>query len=124
MKLELAHCDTCLPDYWGGHHMAHIQAPVWRGMTPKQLRQELRNELSHGCVMGSDEIARILSFQVPATNEKKERAAWRAARAAVNRVRPAKKGARRLFLHLDEVDPDDDGAGIVYAFFIIREVAA
>lgn len=124
MRLELAHCDTCLPDYWRGHHLAHIQVPVWRGMTPKQLRQELRSELAHGCVMGSDELSDLLRPDMPQEDEAKAERAWRAALAAVNRVRPAKKGARRLFLDLDEVDPDDDGADLVYAFFIIRGVGS
>lgn len=101
--------------------MAHIQVSVWRGMTPKQLRQELRNELVNGCVMGSDELSDLLRPDMPHNNEAKAERAYRAARAAVNRVRPAKKGARRLFLDLDEADPDDDGADSVYAFFIIRE---
>lgn len=32
-KLECCHADTCLPDYWSGHHLPHVQIAVWRGMT-------------------------------------------------------------------------------------------
>lgn len=24
IKLECSHVDTCLPDYWSGHHLPHV----------------------------------------------------------------------------------------------------
>ena len=44
MKLECLHADTCLPDYWGGHHLAHVQIPVYRGMTLKAIKESIRDE--------------------------------------------------------------------------------
>ena len=38
----LAHADTCLPDYWSGHHLPHISVPVCRSMTAGELRDALR----------------------------------------------------------------------------------
>jgi hypothetical protein len=123
MKLCCVHADTCLPDYWGGHHKAHVSVPVWRGMTPKALRDALRSELSQGAVMGSDELARLLSADlVRPDEEKRADAATRAAYAAIRRdVKPAKKGVRRLFPDLEPDDETDDCRESVYAYFIFSE---
>lgn len=61
MKLEIYHADTCLPGYWPGHHRAHVQIPVVPGMSGKAIREAIRSEISQGAVMGSDDIAFLLS---------------------------------------------------------------
>lgn len=53
MKLECAHADTCLPDYWCGHHRPHVQIPVTPGMSLKAIKEEIRNALWQGAVSGS-----------------------------------------------------------------------
>lgn len=50
----LAHADTCLPDYWSGHHLPHISVPVYRSMTAGSLRDALRDEVNQGAIAGAD----------------------------------------------------------------------
>lgn len=118
MKLECLHADTCLPDYWGGHHLAHVQIPVYRGMTLKALKESIRDELRMGAVCGSDEIASLLSDDF-VTDEKKADKVTRAAYAAVNRIKPEKKGQRTFFTDIEEAD---DCSESVYAFFVFMEI--
>lgn len=119
MKLNCLHADTCLPDYWGGHHLAHISVPVHRGMTPAALRAVLRDELRMGAVCGSDDIAEALGDYSDIPDDKRKKV-YRAAHAAINRdVRPAKKGTRRLFLDLDPAQ--DDAEETAYAYFVFSE---
>lgn len=121
MKLECLHADTCLPDYWGGHHLAHIQIPVYRGMTLTAIKESIRDELRMGAVCGSDEIARLLSDDF-VTDEKRADQVTRAAYAAVNRIKPARKGQRRFFTDLEEQDEDCcDCRDLVFAFFVFEE---
>ncbi|QNR53946.1 hypothetical protein phiK7A1_158 [Pseudomonas phage phiK7A1] len=109
--LECSHADTCLPDYWSGHHLAHIQVPVHKGMHLKELKEALHSELSQGAVMGSDDRTRDDSGPVGDVWYKK-------AHAAVNRIKPMVKGKRRLFESLQEHSDDDY---TVYAYFVFTE---
>lgn len=45
MKLECYHIDTCLSDYWGGHHLPHVAIPVWSSMTCQDVQNSIRSEL-------------------------------------------------------------------------------
>lgn len=120
MKLECAHADTCLPDYWGGHHLPHVQIPVYAGMTMKEIKAAIRSELSQGAVMGSDDSARLLSADMVRPEEEKQAdRITRAAYAAVNRMRPAKKGQRSFFKDIEA--PGNDCENTVYAFFVFVE---
>lgn len=117
MRLECCHADTCLPDYWGGHHLPHVQIPVHRGMTLKEVKDSIRHELSHGYVMGSTETAYLLRADwVPPEKEKAAGKAVKAAYAAVNRIRPARKGQRRFFMDLPSADDSE-----LYAYFVFVE---
>lgn len=119
MKLEICHADTCLPDYWSGHHRAHVQIPVIPGMSGKDIREAIRSEISQGYVMGSDDIAFLLSADyVGADREADADKVTKAVYAAINRMRPARKGQRRFFT---DIEAHDD-AETVYAFFVIVEV--
>jgi len=51
MKFELIHFGTCLPDYWGGHHLPHITIMAYP-MTLKQCKEYLKMEVYQDCVMG------------------------------------------------------------------------
>lgn len=115
MQLNCQHAGTCLPDYWCGHHLPHISVPVWRGMSPAALRAALHSEVSQGAIMGGHDLTR------DANGETSE--AWdRAAHAAINRdVKPAKKGARRLFLDLEPEPENSDACESVQAFFVFTE---
>lgn len=119
MKLECSHVDTCLACYWSGHHLPHVQIPVWRRMTLAEVKRELTGELRQGAVMGSTDDARLLSADFVAPDEEKRAdRLTRAAYAAVRRIKPAKKGARKLFLDLEKGEDDDE---TVYAFFVFVE---
>ena len=112
MHLECCHADTCLPSYWGGHHLAHIQVAVHNGMSFDALKADLRRELNEGAIAGAD---------YPGTHNDQ----WYAAAvAAVNAmtVNPGVDPAH-LFkdLEVGDDEPDDDGES-VYAFFVFTPI--
>ena len=115
MNVTIAHADTCLPDYWSGHHMPHVQIGVYRGMTLAAVRDAIRNEICQGAVMGSDDDSRLLcADMVRPGEEKRADELTRKVYAAINRdVRGAKKGQRTAFHDLDRDNFD------CYAFFVI-----
>ena len=122
IKFECCHADTCLSDYWSGHHLPHVQIPVWRGMTLKDVKSALRDELSQSAVMGSSDNARMLYADMVREDEVKQAyRVIRAAYAAVNRMRLADKQKRKLFMDLEE-STDDDCSDSVYAFFVFVEI--
>ena len=53
MRYTLVQADTCLPGYWGGHHLPHVSMPVDGATTVKELLAGIRSELSQGAVAGS-----------------------------------------------------------------------
>lgn len=110
MKVSIVHADTCLPDYWGGHHRPHVQIPCTRArMSLAEVRRLVRQEIAMGAVAGSDDDARLLSWDAVA-DEKRATLLTKKVYAAINRdIRGAKKGQRF-------VDGGDDD---VYMFFVI-----
>ena len=60
MKINIYHIDTCLPDFFGGHHKAHLQVPVDCNTSIEDLRSNLLSELYQGAVAGSDIVAMAL----------------------------------------------------------------
>lgn len=121
-KFEWIHVDTCIPDYWPGFHKTHVQIPVYHGITLKSIKESIREELRIGCVMGNDDYARWLSLDMIHPEEEKD-ADWitKKAYAAVNRIKPAKKGQRRFFTNLEKL-PDDYEGDTVCAFFALCEI--
>jgi hypothetical protein len=123
IKFECCHADTCLSDYWSGHHLPHVQIPVYRGMTLKDVKNAIRSELSQGAVMGSTDNARLLSADMVRPDEEKQAdRVTIAAYAAVNRMRLADPRKRKLFMDLEEIDENDDCYESVYAFFVFVEL--
>lgn len=123
IKFECCHADTCLSDYWSGHHLPHVQIPVYRGMSLKDVKSALRSELSQCAIMGSSDNARLLSADVVRPGEEKQaRRVTRAAYAAVNRMSLADHRKRKLFMDLEEIDENDDCCESVYAFFVFVEI--
>ncbi|QBJ04470.1 hypothetical protein HOV23_gp103 [Pseudomonas phage Lana] len=114
MKLTAAHADTCLPSYWGGHHLPHIQVIVHRDMTLGELKTELKSELVNGPVLGAD------------APEEDDEVWFAAARQAVDEIVAAATpgGAMsgdpdiKLFGDLEPETEEDDGCESVYAFFV------
>jgi len=118
IEFECAHADTCLPDYWSGHHLPHVQIPVYRGMTLKDVKSAIKDELRLGAIAGSTDNARLLSADILRPDEEKQAdRVTRAAYAAVNRMRLADKRKHELFMNLEE-STDDDCSDSVYAFFV------
>ncbi|WP_299450053.1 hypothetical protein [uncultured Pigmentiphaga sp.] len=88
-------------------------------MTLAEIKDAIRHELRHGYVMGSSDLAYLLGADwVPPEKEKAADKAIKAAYAAVNRIKPARKGQRRFFLDL----PIDDTESTLYAYFVFREM--
>jgi hypothetical protein len=122
IKFECCHAVTCRSDYWSGHHLPHVQIPVWCGMTLTQVKSALRSELSQGAVMGSTDNARLLSADMVRPDEEKQAdRVTIAAYAAVNRMRLADPRKRKLFMDLEEID-ENDYCESVYAFFVFVEL--
>lgn len=119
MKFELCYVDTCLADYWSGHHLPTLQVPVWRGMTFKELKHMLSYDLRVGAIGGSGELAQHLG-----ECESEDPVLLAAEQAIENMTlnNPAENpDDTQLFLELLEEDPEED-AESVYAFFVFREV--
>ena len=121
IKLECCHADTCLPDYWRGHHLPHVQILVWHGMSLKELKEAIMCELSQGYVTGATDDAMLLSGLSTGEDEQRADALTKAAYAAVRRMRPARKGQRKFFTELEK-EMDEDEGDCVYAFFVFVEV--
>ncbi len=109
--LECVHVDTCLPDYWGGHHLAHVSIPIYGPMSLCDIKAAIHSELNEGAIGGSDERTRDDSGIVGD--------AWfYRAHAAVNAIKPSEKGKRRFFT---DVSVEEDADYSVYAYFVFRE---
>ena len=115
--LECCHADTCFPDYWGGHHLAHIQVPVWNGMSLDVLKKALMSELNEGAVGGSD---------APHDYDEQWYAAARFAVQAIEAFAVRAIEAKTPAAAAENLFPllipqgDDDDVPTVYAFFVFR----
>ena len=114
MKLEAAHVDTCLCDYWGGHHLPHIAIPVYRGITLESVKSSLLDELSQGCVAGAE------------APEEDDEQWYEAASAAVGALQATSEYPFKETL-VDQEDEDDDEGEFdyqepCYAFFVFVEL--
>lgn len=112
MKLTAAHADTCLPSFWGGHHLPHIQVTVHKGMSLGELKAELKSELVNGCVMGAD---------APADDNEEWFTAAKEAIDQIEATADTGNDETPLFNNLEEETEDDDGCESVYAFFVFVE---
>lgn len=123
IKLECCHVCTCLPDYWSGHHLPHVQIPVYSGMSLKEIKSNIMNELRQGAVMGNSKFAELLSWDmVKPEDEKLADQVTKAAYAAVKRIKPSKKRQHKFFTDLEEVDENNDYCDTVCAFFVFVEI--
>ena len=112
MKLTWAHADTCLPDYWGGHHLPHVAIYAAPDMTIRDVRDAIAQELIHGAVMGNSDEARLLSGSwVKPGEEKRADLLTKRAYSALKRITSRH---RRPFR---DVEQSDDGDSVM-AFFV------
>lgn len=100
-KYEVVHADTCLPDYWGGHHLPHVQICV-RPMYLKEIKEAILAELSYGAIAGRYE-----------DSEENYRALQNAAKRLKNA--PGFRGK-----HFKDVSQEEDFP--IYAFFVFNPV--
>ena len=119
MKLTAAHADTCLPSFWGGHHLPHVQVIAYKGMTLGALKLALHNELNEGALMGSN-------VGDDAWSSGPDGDAWyKAAGEAIDAITLADgegNDETPLFDDLEEEDEEnDDCCESVYAFFVFTE---
>lgn len=116
MKLTASHADTCLPSFWSGTALPHVQIIVHKGMTLGAVKQALNNELNEGALMGSN-------VGDDAWSSGPDGEAWyEAARLAISEI-TATAGTgdeTPLFNDLEE-DENDDCCESVYAFFVFVE---
>lgn len=114
-KLECCHYDTCLPDYFGGHHLPYLVLLPRKGMSLKDIKSELKSEANQGAYGGS------LDYEIQESDIFHKRVI-----AAINRIKPAVKGQRAFFNDLDDLDEQgddyDDCHDTVCAYFVFREV--
>ena len=109
--LECVHVDTCLPDYFGGHHLAWVCIPVYKPLSLSEIKSALHSEINQGAIGGNDDRVRDDSGDVGD--------AWfYRAHAAINRIQPSIKGKRKFFTDID----CDGSSDCVYAYFVFREV--
>lgn len=112
VKLTCVHADTCLPDYWGGHHLPHVAVPVSRDTTFADLRTMIIDELRMGAVAGAD--------ATPEDTYENDEWYYAAIRAVMCDLQPPDRGVEYPFHDLDV--SDDEDAESVYAYFVfIRE---
>ena len=112
-QLECVHVDTCLPDYFGGHHLAWVCIPIYKALSLAEIKYALHSELNQGAIGGSDKRTRDNSGEIGDT--------WfYRAHAAVDRIKPSKKGQRRFFADVETPD-DDESDNCVYAYFVFCE---
>lgn len=121
-KLQCIHADTCLADYWGGHHLAHVAVPVWPGMTIQQLRDALHTEVTVGAVMGSTVAARLLSEDMSSPSDQTlAEQLYRDAHAAIDRDVVMSKPQKEYPFGYLEIERPDERSDVM-AYFVFREV--
>ena len=106
MNLSCVFADCCLPDYWGGHSLAHISVPVTNQTTMSQLKSALLSEVAEGAIAGS------------VAHEVTESEDWSdAAKLAIDRMETKTQGyTGAMFPNIP--DDEDDADYSVYAYFV------
>lgn len=116
IKFECCHADTCLPDYWPGHHLPHVQMPVFRGMTLAQVKSALHSEVND-YVSGAGELARAFSYDL-STDKEYTYQLHKAAHDAIDAIELKDPENDHCFMDLEEYDENNDCGDSVYAFFV------
>ena len=106
-KYEIIHVDTCLPDYWGGHHLPVLQVGVWEHFTLRELKDELKGELN---LLWEYYDQQGVDFD--------------AAEAAIKELTLADgldPATCQLFKDIPLPVPEEDDE-VIYAYFVLKEV--
>jgi hypothetical protein len=102
-KFECCHADTCLSDYWSGHHLPHISVPAYP-MTLDELKRLLHGEVFEGAIAGAIETHEMPESFFDALN------------VAIDEITATKD----ILFDDIEIDADDD-FNTVYAYFVFVE---
>lgn len=108
-KLECIHADTCLPDYWTGHHLPHMSIPVFKGMTLEEIKKGLLNELNLDALMGN----------IPDIESSEYAELCTAIKKAIQEIKPKNEKQKTFFNDLEENDEDSETSP--YAYFVFKE---
>lgn len=115
MRIECLHADTCLPDYWGGHHLPHVCIPVWAGMSLAEIKEQLKNEVWQGAIAGNIPVK--LTEDDYSLNEK----GYNAYIAAIDCIEGCNGKTEGFFSDLEEPEDEED-CDLVFAYFVFMEV--
>lgn len=107
LGFDLNHVDTCSPDYWSGHHLPHLQIPVFKNMTLDDIKQALLSELNE-CVLGS------LDYKIVESD-----LFHYLAKQSISDMTPNDKNQTLFFTDLDEQNEEEC---TIYAFFVLVPV--
>lgn len=113
MKLQCIHADTCLSDYWRGHHLPHISVIAFNGLPLRELKAALCSELNAGAIAGAQ------------SEDERDDAWYAAARAAIDDIELGDPMRDNCFPTLDMGDPHDPDSGWyddVRAYFVFVAV--
>lgn len=105
MKLICSYAGCCFPDYWGGHHLAHIQVLVDKATTARGLKREMSREIREGAWSGSDERTQ---YEHPESEAFEE--------AALKAVEELEILSEHPFGYLE------DDSDCCYAYFVFEEI--
>ena len=112
MKYLLVHADTCLSDYWGGHHLPHVAVPVDGTITVKEVLDQVRSEINQGAFAGSFDQDLLDSEEFNA-----------ASLAALQELRELNCNIlnKPAFPSLDPWEDDDCGESVMAYFVFVPE---
>lgn len=97
LKLSVGLADVCMADYWGGHHLPHVQIPVHKHTTADEVRAMLTQEVA------MDAVARL-------PEGRGESPEWYA--AAIKAIAELAIFSDKPFASELEETPPEDGMGL------------
>lgn len=116
--VECLHADTCLSDYWGGHHLPHVCFPVWPNMTLAEIKECLHSEVSQGAIAGN--IPEELAYNTYELSEKGYREFYK----AIESIEGNNGKIEGFFSDIEAQDCEDceDCGEYIYAYFVFQPV--
>ena len=112
MKVECLHADTCLSDYWCGHHLAHVCFPVWRNMSLAEIKECLHSEVNQGAIAGNIPEELACDLNEYELSEK----GYREFSKAIDSIEGKDGKTNGFFSDIEE--PEDDYCESVFAYFV------
>lgn len=109
ISFECCHADTCLPDYWCGHHLPHVSIPVWPGMTLEEIKRDLLAEVNSSAIAGN------IPDQLTHSGYDLSEQGYDMMENAINEITPSNPEQTGFF---NDLEMDEDGEYSVYAYFV------